>query len=205
MPAAFLLFALRRPVVGALLEHGDYTAEAAVNASRALGGFALGLVGFSVYLFVLRGFYAHQDTRTPFVINLVQNGLNIVLAFLLVGRYGILGLGVALAVSYVVCALWALQVLSYKVPGFPAREVLVRAWPMLVAAVLAGEAAWIVNRWIGGDTGAEAVLGVTVGGLVGLAVYVGGLIAMRVPEIDAARSMVGRLTGRSRPSAATPE
>ena len=201
MPAAFLLFALRRPVVGALLEHGTYTAADAANASRALGGFALGLVGFSVYLFVLRGFYAHQDTRTPFLINLVQNGLNIVLAFLLVGRYGILGLGVALAVSYVVCALWALQVLSYKVPGFPAREVLVRGWPMLVAAVLAAEAAWFVNRWIGGNTGAEAVVGVTVGGVIGLAIYVGALVALQVPEIDAARSMAGRLTRRARPSA----
>ena len=85
-------------------------------------GFALGLVGFSVYLFVLRGFYAHQDTRTPFVINVVQNVLNIALAVALVGRYDILGLAAALAVSYVLCALWALQVLSYKVPGFPLRD-----------------------------------------------------------------------------------
>ena len=131
----------------------------------------------------------------------MQIGLKIVLAFLLVGRYGILGLGVALAVSYVVCALWALQVLSYKVPGFPAREVLVRGWPMLVAAVLAAEAAWFVNRWIGGNTGAEAVVGVTVGGVIGLALYVGALVALQVPEIDAARSMAGRLTRRARPSA----
>ena len=32
---------------------------------RILGGFALGLIGFSTYLFVLRAFYAMQDTRTP--------------------------------------------------------------------------------------------------------------------------------------------
>ena len=191
--------------MGALLEHGNYTAADAANASRALGGFALGLVGFSVYLFVLRGFYAHQDTRTPFLINLVQNGLNIVLAFLLVGRYGILGLGVALAVSYVVCALWALQVLSYKVPGFPAREVLVRGWPMLVAAVLAAEAAWVVNRWIGGNTGAEAVRRCDrrwchrAGDLRGCSGR------MRVPEIDAARSMVGPAHPTSPPLRCQPE
>lgn len=202
MPAGLLLFALRRPVIGALLEHGNYTAQDAANASRALGGFALGLVGFSVYLFVLRGFYAHQDTRTPFVINLVQNALNVVLAFVLVGRYGILGLGAALAISYLLCALWALLVLSYKVPGFPVRDILASAWPMLVAGVLAAETAWIVNRVIGGDTGTAAAIGVVVGGLAGLAVYAGVLLAMRSPELQAAQRIIGRLTGRARPEQA---
>ena len=133
LPAGVLLFVLRRAIVGALLQHGEYTAANADNTARALGGFALGLVGFSLYLFVLRGFYAHQDTRTPFVINVVQNVLNIVLAVALVGRYDIGGLGAALAISYVVCAAWALQVLAYKVPGFPLRDVFASLWRMALA------------------------------------------------------------------------
>ena len=122
VPAGVLLFVLRRPIVGALLQHGEYTAANADNAARALGGFALGLVGFSLYLFVLRGFYAHQDTRTPFVINVGQNVLNIVLAVALVGRYDIGGLGAALAISYVVCAVWALQVLDVQGARVPAAR-----------------------------------------------------------------------------------
>ena len=46
-PAGVLIFVLRRPIVGALLQHGEFTAADADTASRALGGFALGLVGFS--------------------------------------------------------------------------------------------------------------------------------------------------------------
>ena len=61
VPAA-VLFVLRRPLIGLLLQHGEYTALDALVTSRALAGFALGLPAFSVYLFVLRGFYAHQDT-----------------------------------------------------------------------------------------------------------------------------------------------
>ena len=67
--------------------------------SRALAGFALGTGRLLVYLFALRGFYAHQDTRTPFVINVGENVLNIVFALLLVGRWGVLGLGLAYALS----------------------------------------------------------------------------------------------------------
>ncbi len=193
LPAGALIFVLRRAIVGALLQHGEYTAANADNAARALGGFALGLVGFSVYLFVLRGFFAHQDTRTPFVINVVQNVLNIVLAILLVGRYDILGLGVALAVSYVVCALWALQVMSYKVPGFPLRTILASLWRMVLAAAIAGEVTFLVASRVGDDAGWPAVLRLSVGAVVGTIVYVGVLAALRAPELTALRQ---RLPGR---------
>ncbi len=99
-PASFGLLVLARPIIGAFLQHGQFSEHAAITTGRALGGFALGLVGFSVYLFVLRGFYAHQDTRTPFVINVVENMFNIVFAVLLVHRYGVLGLGLAFALAY---------------------------------------------------------------------------------------------------------
>jgi putative peptidoglycan lipid II flippase len=192
LPAGVLIFVLRRAIVGALLQHGEYTAANADNAARALGGFALGLVGFSVYLFVLRGFYAHQDTRTPFVINVVQNGLNILLAIVLVGRFDILGLGAALAVSYVVCALWALQVMSYKVPGFPLRTILASLWRMVLAAAIAGEATFLVASRVGDDAGWQAVLRLVVGAVVGTTVYVGVLAALRAPELAALRRRVPR-------------
>ncbi|MEO6571726.1 MAG: murein biosynthesis integral membrane protein MurJ, partial [Ilumatobacteraceae bacterium] len=62
LPAAAGIFVLRAPIIGLLLQRGQFDAVAAANTSRALAGLSLGLVGFSVYLFVLRGFYAHQDT-----------------------------------------------------------------------------------------------------------------------------------------------
>jgi putative peptidoglycan lipid II flippase len=190
VPAGIVLFVLRRAIVGAFLQHGEYTPAAADNTSRALAGFALGLIGFSIYLFALRGFYAHQDTRTPFVINLFECGLNIVLAFVLVGRYGILGLGLAFAISYIVGALWALQVLSYKVPGFPLRSMFRALAPMIVAGAIAGEAMWLVAGNVGGNAGGQALLRLAVAGLVGIAVYVAVLLVLRVPDVTAIRDRV---------------
>jgi len=46
LPFAALFFVTAGPMVGALLEHGNFTAGAALNTSRALMGFAVGLVGF---------------------------------------------------------------------------------------------------------------------------------------------------------------
>ena len=187
IPAGVGIFVLRQPIIGALLQRGDFTAEDADAAQRALAGLALGLGAFSIYLFVLRGFYAHKDAKTPFKINVVENLVNIVLAFVLVDRYGVLGLGLAFALAYVVSSIWAMQVLSYKVPGFPVRSILGSIARMLIAAALMAEVVWLVTQQVGGNVGVDALVRVVVGALIGLAVYLGLLYAMGAPELDAVR------------------
>ena len=188
MPAGFGLFVLRRAVVGAAFQHGKFTAANALNTSRALAGFALGLVGFSVYLFVLRVFYAHQDARTPFIINVGENLLNVVLALLFVGHWGLLGLGLAFGLAYIISALWALQVLRYKLPAFPLQSVVASLWRMVLAALVMAEAVWVVAGAVGANSGSGAVVRIVVSTIVGAAVYVGILSLLRSPELDDLRS-----------------
>ncbi len=189
IPAAAIMFALRRTIAGALLQHGETTAADTLEISRALGGFAVGLAGFSIYLFVLRGFYAHTDARTPFIINLVECALNIGLAVLLVGRSGLLGLGLAFGLAYVITALWALQVLAYKVPGFSARRVLASLGRMTLASVIAGELAWIAARLSDADAGVDAAVRVTVGGVVGFGAFAAALHLLG-PDLNDIRRLV---------------
>ena len=187
IPAGFGIFVLRQPIIGALLQRGEFTPEAADAAQRALAGLALGLGAFSIYMFVLRGFYAHKDTKTPFKINVVENAINIVLAFVLVDRYGVLGLGLAFALAYMVSSLWAMQILSYKVPGFAVRPLLGSIGRMLLAAALMAEAVWLVTQQVGANAGLDAVARLTVGTIVGVTVYVGVLMLLQAPELDAVR------------------
>jgi putative peptidoglycan lipid II flippase len=190
LPAGVALFVLRRPLIGLLLERGEFDAIDALITSRALAGFALGLVGFSVYLFALRGFYAHRDTRTPFIINVGQCVLNVVLALLLVGEWGVLGLGAAIGITYLVCAVWALLILSYKVPGFPFGGVLEAIARMVIAGALAGEAMWLAADNVGGNTGIDAFARLIAGGLAGGVTYLAALILMGAPELASARDRV---------------
>jgi putative peptidoglycan lipid II flippase len=191
LPAATGLFVLRDPIIG-LMQRGQFDATDVMNTSRALAGLSLGLVGFSIYLFVLRGFYAHQDTRTPFVLNVGENLLNIVFALILVGRWGVLGLGLAYAFAYLLSSIWALRVLSYKVRGFSVRSITSSLWRMLLAAVLMAEALWLVTNGVDRDTGWHAVAQIIVGGTVGLVVYVAVLLALRTPELGWLRRRLAR-------------
>jgi putative peptidoglycan lipid II flippase len=187
IPAGVGIFVLRQPIIGALLQRGEFTADDADAAQRALGGLALGLGAFSIYMFLLRGFYAHKDTKTPFKINVVENLINIALAFVLVDRYGVLGLGLAFALAYVISSLWSMQILSYKVPGFAVRPLLSSIGRMLLASVLMAEAVWLATQQVGGNAGVDAVVRLVVGAVVGAAVYLGALVLLQAPELDAIR------------------
>ncbi|MCB0967986.1 MAG: murein biosynthesis integral membrane protein MurJ [Ilumatobacter sp.] len=183
LPAAAGMFVLRRPIIG-LMQRGQFDANDLTNTAEALAGLALGLVGFSIYLFVLRGFYAHQDTRTPFVLNVGENLLNIVLAFVFVSRWGVLGLGLSYAIAYLVSSVWALNVLSYKVPSFRVRDVVGGMWKMLLAAVLMAEAMWFVTKGVDSDVGWSGIAQVVIGGTVGVIVYVAVLVAVNADEMS---------------------
>jgi len=195
IPAAFGFLALARPIVGALLQHGQFDATAADTTSRALAGLSLGLIGYSIYLFALRGFYAHQDTRTPFVINIGQNALNIVLAFALVGPFDVLGLGLAFAISYLAAAVVTLLVLRIKVPTFPAFDVLTGLSRVVVAGAAMGAVVWLAVRAFGDDDGGGAVLRLVAGTGIGVITYLGALQLLRAPEIEHLRTLRRRLRG----------
>ena len=188
LPAGMGLFVLRRPIIGAILEHNRFTPLAALNTSRALGGFAVGLVGFSVYLFVLRAFYAHQDARTPFVINLFENAINIALAFVLIHRYGVLGLALSFGIAYLISAMLALLILSYKVSGFELRPLYASLWRMLLGGIVMAEVVWLVARSVGSNSGPGAILRTLVGTVIGAGVYVGVLLALGAPELELLRN-----------------
>jgi putative peptidoglycan lipid II flippase len=133
-------------------------------------------------------FYAHQDARTPFVINLGENLLNVVLALLFVDRWGLLGLGLAFGLAYLIAALWALQVLRYKLPAFPLHVIISSLWRMGLASLVMAEVVWVVARAVGANSGPGAVVRVVVSTVVGAAAYVGLLAALQSPELEDVQS-----------------
>jgi putative peptidoglycan lipid II flippase len=110
--AVFLLVA--GPWLGSLL-YGYGASSAAQGA--ALGGvasmFAIGLPAFSLFYVLLRTYYAQENTKTPFKINLGFNALHITIGFslfILLSRMGnglqVAGLALGYSIAYLItCAL----------------------------------------------------------------------------------------------------
>ena len=145
VPASLGLIILAQPIVSAMLEYGNFSSQAAINTARALQGFGIGLAGFSIYIFALRGFFAHEDTKTPFYINLWQNLINIALALILVNRYGIYGLSVAFGISYLVAAAIVLLVLHVRYRAIQWDRVTVVLAPIVFSTCVMALALWQLN------------------------------------------------------------
>lgn len=83
MPVAIIAFFARGYVVSFIKNGGDQLI-ASVLATLIISIFA-----HSVFHIAARGFYAHQDTRTPFIVSIVSVGTSILLAII----FSLLGLG----------------------------------------------------------------------------------------------------------------
>jgi putative peptidoglycan lipid II flippase len=178
IPASCGLWVMSKPIIGLLFQHGNFSAAATANTARALCGLAIGLAGFSIYLFVLRGFYARNDTRTPFFINVAENAINIVLAIMLVNRHGVYGLGLSFSIAYLVSALIALLILERTEVDLNLAVLAFNIVRIAIAAGVMTYVVWFLIRYIGGEAGVGALTRVAAGTMIGAATYAVALSAL---------------------------
>ena len=192
IPSSIAIVILAHPIISALLEHGHFNSEAARNTARALAGFSVGLAGFSLYIFCLRGFYAHEDTKTPFLINVFQNILNIVIALVLVDRHGVLGLGLSFGIAYMVASVVVLWLLHKKYRAVKWLSITSAMTKALIASAFMGAGVWTFEYLLHPKSGMSqlAELFLCVSG--GMILYVIALFALRVPEIQNLQALLPR-------------
>jgi putative peptidoglycan lipid II flippase len=190
LPTGAGLCVLARPLVSLLVQHGAFfKAEQSKLLASTLAAFSVGLFSLGGYLFLLRCFYAHNDTRTPFALNLVENLINIVVGFILFGRFGVPGLAWSVTIAYTVTLLLALKSLDNKMGGINLASLLRNLARLALAAVVTGEAAWLVSGYVGGNTGGGAIVRLAVGVGVGVVVYLFTLAFLKAPELKSVRTL----------------
>jgi putative peptidoglycan lipid II flippase len=189
LPSSIGMIVVARPLIETLL------GQSFLPTADVLANFAIGLLGFSMYLFILRGFYALHDTRTPFFLNCIENAINVALAFALVGRFGVQGLAFAYSAAYTAAAVIAFVALRRRVGRLEGRRLAMTTARIAAAAGAMGVVTWVVTRSIGTPTGSGALLRLAVGVAIGVVVYGGLLLLLRVEEIEWVRDRLRR--GRS--------
>ncbi len=173
LPSAMGMLILAHPAVTLLLGHGSTTAAATGTTGAALAMFSLGLPGFCTYLYVVRVLQAMQRTKVAFYLYVVENGLNIVLALVLVGPLGIRGLALSLSIAYTVAALCGIVVLRRWLGALGGP----RAWAPLRraagATIVMGAVVLVVSNVSGTQHGLGLLLRVAAAIAAGGAVYAG--------------------------------
>lgn len=180
-----------------------------VGISSVLIAYLVGLVPFSTMFVLQRTFFALGDTRTPFLIQLVQavafTAAAVAVALWMPPQFIAVGIALSTAVASTVQALTLAFVLRRRIGGIDGRRILVRLALFLAAAVLAILVGVGVLALLGGFSGGFAVadprtafVSIAVIGIVVLGVYGLVLLAARVPELRAGLVPLRTLADRIR-------
>jgi putative peptidoglycan lipid II flippase len=195
------------PLLASLLfGFGASGTAAAQQIGFTVIGMLAGLVPFSLYFILLRGWYSLEDTRTPFFLSLVLNGINVALSiglFLVVPTaWKVPALGLALGLTYWAMMLVAWPVLSRRLGGMHTGQTWRAISRMLLGGVLAGVAAgavfWAASTWLEGlwDSLLLKALTMVAASLVGLLAAFLAARLLDIREFNQAVGMVRRKLGR---------
>jgi putative peptidoglycan lipid II flippase len=197
IPSAVGMISLSEPIVGLLYERGSFDAEDTETVSRLLVVFAAGLLGYSVYFFLVRAFYSRQNTKTPAALNVAIFLLYAVLAYGLSRVLGVTGVVLALSIAYAVLAILGLAVTRREIGLIEGRRLL----RSLLKILAAGALMYVVARTgtlllgAGSDLTERLFILVTSGG-ASLAVYIGVAFLLRTEELESAFTLLRRRSAR---------
>ncbi|MBT2382775.1 murein biosynthesis integral membrane protein MurJ [Streptomyces sp. ISL-11] len=199
VPCAFAFLALGIPMATLMFSSaGD---SSAVNIGVILMAFGLGLIPYSAQYVILRGFYAYEDTRTPFYNTVIVAGVNAAgsaLSFVVLpARYAVAGMAASYGLAYAVGVGVAWRRLRTRLGGDLDGSHVIRTYARLAgacipAALIGGAVSYGIGQVLGhGVVGSLAAL--ISGGLILIAVFYIAAKRMRVEELTA---MVGMVRGR---------
>ena len=206
LPAAVALLTLGVPLAQLLFGFGRGARDAPF-VGWALMALALGLVPFTVQYLCLRAYYALEDTRTPFLLQILISGANVVFgvaAVALVDRPSLVAaaLGLAYALAYALGVGVSLARLRRRLPALEPFELLQHSVRLLAAvtpaALVALALVWGLGRGSGTQLGRAAVLALA--GLVAVALFLLLARLLGIAEVTAILATVLR-RGRGTPPA----
>ncbi len=188
LPLAGLTIVLRTEIVTLLFGYGRFDARGVEMTAAVLMFMSLALASESLIAILARAFYANLDTLTPVLAAVLAVAVNVTLAILFVGSWGLAGIGLAIAVGSWAEVVVLMVVLRRRIGGFDIPD-LVRLGGLalgcaLIATALAKAALAGAEQVVGIDP-PRAVLLLELGfvtGLAGLA-YLGLSRALRIPEL----------------------
>ncbi|WP_326956788.1 murein biosynthesis integral membrane protein MurJ [Brevibacterium sp. BRM-1] len=180
------LIALAGPVAMVI---GGGTTEQAIALGIIIVTMVLGLVPFSANYLLQRVFYAYEDARTPFFVQVPQvliTAAGVLVSSSLPPRLIVAGIGASMTLGYIVaCALSAI-LLRRRIGTLGLRAIIGAHVRFAIAGIVASLAGTALLRLVGPeawDTQVSALLTGTWIGIVILALYLGVCWVLGVTEL----------------------
>ncbi len=198
VPAAIGMIVLAEPIARVAFGLGQGATDFHYVA-WTLMAFGLGLVPYTIQYLYLRGFYALEDTRTPFLLQVVISGVNTALAIGFMLAWHNVNtvaprLALAYSLSYLLGAWLSHLSLRRRLVGLERAGLIRHLGKLVVAAAPGGALAWAITWYF---TRFESALMTLVGlGLAGVVALLTFFFAAKRMRIGEATQVLGVLRRR---------
>ncbi len=187
IPSTVGLIVLRTPIVRLLFERGEFDAVSTTRTSFVVLCFTIGLFAYSGQKVLVTGFYSLKDTKTPMKLGALTLILNIILNFILMRPLKEGGLALSTSISGIVNFFALIFLYDRKIRGFPAKEIGVASFKILMASIVMGIAAHYLYGWIypltGGGTTVRLLVSVFTGMGFSVIIYLALCFLLKVSEV----------------------
>ena len=171
VPAAFAFLALGQQIAMVLFMYGSVQAESAHIIGFMLTAFGLGLIPFSAQFLMLRGFYAFEDTRTPFTINIWIAAANVVMSSSVYyglrqtkyERWSVVAMCAVYGVSYCIGLAITAAKLKRRLRGLEGGRIMQTYTRLMASAAVAAGSAYVIAAYVTHVFGSSSRIGAYLG------------------------------------------
>lgn len=154
---------------------------------------------------LLRGFYAYEDTKTPFIINIFATGSMMLLALIAENvipfQYVTVALAIILGVSNIVGTVLSLRALEKRIGRFPKKDLFRTHGKLLLLssiAIIPSFAIFLLVTELTSNSWVRNAIALTLGVLIFALTYIYGGMLAKVEEITSLyRQIMAQLRRRS--------
>ena len=186
LPLSAIFVTLALPMVRVVYERGAFDKNASQLVTSVLSAYGVGMFVYLGRDVLVRVFYALGDGDTPFRISVFNIGLNALLDFLLISRYGAPGLVLATVGVNLVSMVALLILLSRKINGLPWLDWAKPLVLLILSSVLSGIAAWAsrlgLETWLGTEGFLINLIVLCGAGGISLGIFALATFVLRIPE-----------------------
>ena len=192
------MFVLAPRLTKLMFGFGAATSASANYTGYVVMAFLIGIIPFTLFYILLRGWYAMEDTRTPFILTVVFNVM--MLAIMVPVFYAttdsakVVSLAASYSIAYWVILVIATWLLSRRLGGLEVGQTVATISKLLIAGIFAAGVTFAVvsisthfipesGRW-------GLLIDLTIGSVFGALAFAAAALLLRIPEVRDAITMV---------------
>lgn len=181
IPATIGMIVLSKPIIELVFQRNAFTAEDTIVVASLLSTYAPFIIFQSITDVVDRGFYAVGDSKTPVIIVVIQQIINVILNAVLINFFGLNGIAISTVISTFVGSCLMIYKFRDNFGSFKFRQTLISLGKI---AIITAIMAFVASKIYGLTAGSMPhVVAIFVAIILAAIVYGFLILIARIPEV----------------------